>query len=267
MKTKKISVYLILTFGITWLCWWLLALFTNNGSLSYGTPAFMALYLLGGLAPTYTPFITLALIGEKGDIKKYLAMVFKVKVKLLWYLIALLLPLIIHLLSFLVSYLFDNSISLSTNVQAWYMIVPIFISMIIGGGLEELGWRGMMLPEIQKKYNATISSLIVGLVWGLWHLPLFYIIGVTQYQGNFPVFVLTTVLFSFLFTWVFNNSKSVLMCIFLHAMFNATVAMGFGNWTEAISANTIRIAIMIIMILFIIVFSGYKTMVKKDRIQ
>lgn len=267
MKTKKISVYLILTFGITWICWWLLALFTKNGSLSYGTPAFMILYLIGGLAPTYTSFITIALIGEKGDMKKYLRQIFKVKVKIIWYLIALLLPLMIHLLSFFISYLFDNSIVLSTNVQAWYLIFPTFLTMIIGGGLEELGWRGIMLPELQKKLNATVSALIIGVVWGLWHLPLFYINGVSQYQGDFLIFVLTTVLFSFLYTWLYNNSKSILLCVFFHAMLNATVEMGFGNWTEVISSNTLRIGIMIIMIIFIIIFSGYKTMVKKDTIQ
>lgn len=162
MKNKTLVLYSLLTFAITWTCWWLLAYLTKNEILVSGTPLFMILFLIGGLAPTYVPFITFALIGSKEDFTAYKQRLFKFKSKFIWYAIALMLPFIIHFLSFLLSLLFDKNAEFASNLQSWYMILPLFLMMIIGGGLEELGWRGLMLPELQKKLNAFSSTVIVG---------------------------------------------------------------------------------------------------------
>ena len=226
----------------------------------------MILFLVGGLAPTYTPFITFALTGTKNDFKEYKQRLFKFKVKIIWYVFALMMPFIIYLLSFSVTLLFDVNADFTANLQTWYMIFPIFLMMIVGGGLEELGWRGLMLPELQKKINATYSSIIVGIVWALWHLPLFFIIGVSQYQGNFYLFALSTIMYSFLLTWFFNNTKSIVISVVFHAMLNATVEMGFGNWSDTVSSSYIKIGVMAVVVLIIISIFGYKTFTRNKKI-
>ena len=86
---------------------------------------------------------------------------------------------------------------------------------------EEFGWRGYALDRLQNRFNALLSSVILGLIWGLWHLPLFGLEG--SIQQNVPIwaFVLGTVLFSVILTWLYNNTGgSILAVILLHTTGN-----------------------------------------------
>ncbi len=100
---------------------------------------------------------------------------------------------------------------------------------LIGGPLgEELGWRGFALDRLQKKWNALVASLVLGIIWAAWHLPLFFIKGTPQ-QGlgfgtfRFWLFCLLVVCLSVLTTWVYNNThRSTLSAVLMHFMFNST---------------------------------------------
>ena len=93
---------------------------------------------------------------------------------------------IIHLLVILI--LFSVS-SLELNGVSIYLMPLFFIQLIFfGGGHEELGWRGILQPLLDKKYTYWQSNLIVGSIWGIWHLPLWFIVG-ESHQG-FPPFIL-----------------------------------------------------------------------------
>jgi uncharacterized protein len=94
-----------------------------------------------------------------------------------------------------------------------------------GGALgEEPGWRGFALPRLQSLHGPLLGSLILGPLWGLWHLPLFFTPWNELTAFNVVVFVLATTCLAIMYTWVFNNTKgSVLMAILIHASFNASV--------------------------------------------
>jgi membrane protease YdiL (CAAX protease family) len=77
----------------------------------------------------------------------------------------------------------------------------------IGGGFEEPGWRGFALPRLQARHTPLKATLILGLVWGGWHLPLYGLGAVGP------------LLFVFFYTWLYNRTGSVLLCILLHASF------------------------------------------------
>jgi len=84
---------------------------------------------------------------------------------------------------------------------------------------EEFGWRGYALDRLQAHYSALLSSVFLGIVWGLWHLPLFFMSGQDIYHSvPIPAFILGTIFLSILFTWIYNNTgRSILaVLIFQH---------------------------------------------------
>jgi uncharacterized protein len=104
----------------------------------------------------------------------------------------------------------------------------IFPALITWG--EEPGWRGFALTRLQQHYHPLLASLLVGLMHGLWHLPVFFIVNGPPALGPFNLqrFALNTLgimLFTLIWTWVFNNARqSILIAVLLHASLNATQA-------------------------------------------
>ena len=112
-------------------------------------------------------------------------------------------------------------------------VIPSIIILTIFAGMgEEFGWRGFALPRLQDRHTALVSSLIIGGLWGIWHLPLFLTGARTQYQWRLeagwllPVLMYTVfvVAWSIQYTWVFNHTKgSVLLAAVLHGAGNAWI--------------------------------------------
>jgi uncharacterized protein len=105
-------------------------------------------------------------------------------------------------------------------------LLGIFVYVLfLGGALgEEPGWRGFALPRLQSAHGPLLGTLILGPLWALWHLPLFFTPWNELTLFNVVVFVLATTCLAIMYTWVFNNTKgSVLMAILVHAIFNASV--------------------------------------------
>lgn len=98
-----------------------------------------------------------------------------------------------------------------------------FLPLLILGPLsEEIGWRGYALGRLQTRWNALTSSLIVGLVWALWHLPLFMMVGTSQHELGLPFigFLVGFMANSILYTWLYNNTQqSIWSAILLHWLY------------------------------------------------
>ncbi len=108
-------------------------------------------------------------------------------------------------------------------------IVPFVLGVFIYGPFpEELGWRGYALDQLQARWNALVSSLILGAVWTLWHVPLFFIKDTLFYSHGawspwFWQFMMEVIPFAVIFTWIFNNTRrSTLAAILFHFMANFT---------------------------------------------
>jgi membrane protease YdiL (CAAX protease family) len=110
----------------------------------------------------------------------------------------------------------------------WAGVSFVLFSLIFGPIPEELGWRGYALDGLQSRWSALTSSLIVGMAWTLWHLPLFAIEGTYQHGlglGTVPfwLYMLDKVPESVLMTWIYNhNRRSSLSAILFHFAINAT---------------------------------------------
>jgi len=86
---------------------------------------------------------------------------------------------------------------------------------------EELGWRGFALPRLLQRWSPLTASVVLGVIWGLWHLPAFFIVGLPQRRLTVPAMLLATVSVSVIDTWVFLRSRgNLLPPILVHLMTN-----------------------------------------------
>lgn len=102
-----------------------------------------------------------------------------------------------------------------------FAIIFMIPMMLFGGGLEEAGWRYIFQPELEKKYSFTVSTVIVSVVWWLWHLPLFHILGTAQYGQNYFAFGVNVLGMSFALACIRKSTGSVWLCVLFHCMINS----------------------------------------------
>lgn len=103
-----------------------------------------------------------------------------------------------------------------------YLVLPAFLLILVFGGPlgEELGWRGFALDRLQARAGPVPASLLLGLVWGLWHLPLFLDPG--QVQASLPpvLYLGQTTTTAVFYTWLWNRTRSLPIVLVLHTMTN-----------------------------------------------
>ena len=130
------------------------------------------------------------------------------RVEAQWYATVLLGMTTIGLLAVLLYALLGGPASFYSPAVPWFVLPFAFLfGLLFGGPLnEEVGWRGYALPRFQADWNALRSSLVLGILWGLWHLPVFFIAGTSQSEMPLVAFMLWVVALSILFTWVYNST-------------------------------------------------------------
>jgi len=180
-------------------------------------------YLVAGFGPMIAAYgVTGCQSGQVG-IRALLKPGIQWRVKWRWFIVIWTLPALIYLVALGLHRLLGGALPNSPATGRWGLaIVNFFLVMLVGGPLgEEFGWRGYALPALQRRFSAFWSSVILGIIWACWHLPLFFISGTGQHQLPFGLFLLNTIALSILFTWVYNNtSGSILMSILLHTAVN-----------------------------------------------
>lgn len=141
-----------------------------------------------------------------------------------WYLSALLAPGIAAAIALGINSFFLNQrLELAPQNQ----IPLILVSAIFTGALgEELGWRGTALPRLQGRFTPIMSSLILGCLWGIYHLPAFYLVGSLHEDVPIVPFMIGSVELTLLMTWTFNRTRGSLIPVFLyHFSFNFTLSI------------------------------------------
>ncbi len=133
-----------------------------------------------------------------------------------WWLIALFLPGLLTLIGVFAGVLMGADMPAFTFFrQEWYLAPIFFLVTIIGGPIgEEFGWRGFALPKLQNKWGPLIGTLILGLTWGLWHLPEFLRPGSLHHEiglGFLPFYVAGSLSLSIFMTWVYNKTHGSLL--------------------------------------------------------
>lgn len=104
--------------------------------------------------------------------------------------------------------------------------------MIFGGGFEELGWRGFLHPFLKKKFGLAVSILALGVIWAVWHLPLWFVSSTSQASENFFSFLILCVCLSTVLAVVYEFTENTAACIMIHAWFNVLFEMFDNTLTE-----------------------------------
>ncbi|MDD3172499.1 MAG: type II CAAX endopeptidase family protein [Herbinix sp.] len=213
--SSKIKQYLISTFLCSWMMWGLVAIGGRLGipGLAFGTPIGMILYVFGGISPAICEIIIQKRSCNKEEFKNFLKSIVNLKYSIWLYLYAIGGAILIQCIPMLTGY--------STMKQPFYMGFILILPMVIGGGLEEIGWRGLLQPELEKLMSHCNATLIVGVIWSLWHLPLWFIPGTNQQNINFLWFCINALTLSFFIGSVRYISGSILLSILSHATINA----------------------------------------------
>ena len=141
----------------------------------------------------------------------------------------------------------------------WYAAAVWLLFGILTNG-EEIGWRGYALPRLQARYGALAASLIIGVVWAVWHLPKFWTAGSAQ-TYPFWMFVLAMLPEAILYTWVFNNTRgSLLLVTVLHAAVNTAFVL-LPDTTADVRLYATEIGVRWLVALGVILWAG-RTLVR-----
>jgi uncharacterized protein len=232
-----ITAYFLLAFAGTWLFLAPIVLSQNGlGRLDFTVPfgGFVVLFILATyMGPTLAAFVVTTVLEGKPGVKAFLRRYVQWRVGLRWYLVALFGYLLVSLVA--MTFILGAEPWLHT-AREWPKLfttflpaVLIFPALITWG--EEPGWRGFALTKMQPLFGPIKSSLILGFLHSLWHLPIFFIVTGPVAFGpfNLMAFVQNTVgimLITVVWTWVFNKAKgSILIAVLMHAAFNATAGL------------------------------------------
>lgn len=224
---RNFFFFFLMTIAWTWFFWGISALISND---IISTPISEDIFTaLGGLGPILIALVlTFITSGKKGIITLIKRGVDYKFDKKWWVPILLLVPLIFIITYFIISFMqIVPSIDLTRILNTFpEKFVYFFLGVAIA---EEFGWRGFSLDRLQSrfqkyKYTAVISSIILGIAWGFWHLPLFFTAGTSQSGWSFLLFLWLIISTSILFTWLHNNTNgSVLTAMFFHTTLNLCV--------------------------------------------
>ncbi|WP_114239780.1 type II CAAX endopeptidase family protein [Dyella sp. C9] len=225
-SSRRALIYLALAFAITWMAWWSLVGLARDHHAAYGESVYMTLYVLGGLGPTLAAYGAVWLTRSQAPVREFNRRVLRWRVRPGWYLVALGLPALLGFVAIGIALALRPALTGALAIRPWYQFPLLLAMMLVGGGLEEFGWRGVMQEEWGVAMGQGRAALLIGPVWALWHLPLFFLPGVAQFHAHFPLFLLGIMGNALLLGWLYSRTRSILLCVLMHAAANAITAMG-----------------------------------------
>jgi uncharacterized protein len=234
MNIKKTSVFLLLTFFWSWTFWIIGLNYLAEGITTESIGKFLMFFFAGVYGPSVSAVVITAIFEDFNGVWNLLKKLFVWKVPFKIYLFILLIPIIFVLIGIGLYDLFIGEIG-SFDKMAFLSIPAVLWAGFYAGPLgEELGWRGFLLSELRKSFSNLRSAIIIGVIWFVWHIPLFRAPFGTLLSGEVISFLpllsyfVMLVCISVIITWLVIKSKnSVLIAILFHLSINAGIALLF----------------------------------------
>ncbi len=219
-EVTNLKKYFIFTYLFFWL---LLGLTGYLISLDIPSQAQTAIKNICAWTPTFVILVMFKKLYQKLTFKEYLKQNFKMKINPGDFLYTFLLQAAILAAAVIAYFTFNNKPLNTMTFIASSSILPVIIIDLTSGALgEELGWRGYALNILQKKYVPLTAGMIVGVLWGLWHLPLMIISGYSGWELGYYIiaFMVAIISLSIVITFFYNKNKNILIAIWIHFWFN-----------------------------------------------
>jgi membrane protease YdiL (CAAX protease family) len=271
IKQHQLAAFFIATLLYSWAFWvpyvLLLRPQDQNSTITI-TPTSILFQSLGAIGPSLVAYLLIRFIYGHERLNQIKAKYWQWNVHAKWYLVAIFLIPALSLVALLWHYFAagseifpEGSVARDMIAQIGYLgflvaLPLVFISQIFSSPLfEELGWRGFALPKLQTKYSALPSSIVVGLMWGLWQLPLTMALGFSV-----SVYFLRIVSHSILFTWLFNNTNgSMLIALLFHASLNVSLSLLSPHDDVVLTLVTVAAAALMALL------AGYRDLAKAKK--
>lgn len=221
---KNLIRFITYTFLLTYLCHGALAILNHQGVIQLLSFPGQALYILGGSSPTIMAFVVVHAFYNNDDKKAFYRSLVDFKQPFFYYAFALLSPIVLGMIFMLIAYLSGNQAY--TQVSSPLKFFVFFFPAIIFGGLEEVGWRGILQERLSNNIKPLPLAIIIGLIWGAWHLPMFLIPDLGNSPAGYIPFVLQGIVFSMLLTYLFVKTASIPLVVLCHAAMNAAGSIG-----------------------------------------
>ncbi len=208
--------------------------------------------------PFLAAIITAAVVGGRKGLRDYFHRLIRWRVGVGWYIVALLAPVAGWAIVAYVNVLLGAAPPSPVQLAGWPLIVTatlVFLINPFGGAWEEPGWRGYALPLLLRRHSALVASAVLGVIWALWHVPLF-VTGYVPWADAAAVFAL-----SFVFTAIYlRTAGSVLIAFLLHASIN-----GAGEFFVPLFAGADRVRMYWILVALCAVIVVVAVLVSRDR--
>jgi membrane protease YdiL (CAAX protease family) len=255
----RLVMFFLTTYAVTWSCWFAAASLTTPG-LRY------PLFLLGTFMPG---IVALAFSGRTGAIA-ILSRLFRWQTGLRWYVFAFSYIAAIKLTAALLHRLLTGAWPRFGDESIVIMIAATIFSTVIGGQAgEEIGWRGFALPRLAEHLGVGGASVLLGVIWACWHLPLFFVAGADTQGQSFPLYLLQVTAVSVALAWLYEQTGgSLLLTMLMHAAINNTkdiVPSAVPGATNPFALSTSLIAWLTVALLWICAAFFLRTMPSARR--
>lgn len=256
---RPATSFITLAIALSWLVW----IPTRAAGSEAQWPMF-----LGAFGPAVAAAVLTRLRG--GSLRTWLRAMLRFRVRARWYAVALLLPLADPAVQAVLAWQAGLPLSLGGLLERAPLYLSSFVLiMLVGGGQEELGWRGWLLPMLQRHVSPVRASLLIGVVHATWHLPLF-VFGAAMYGDLvFALYLPQVVAGAVVLTWLYNSGRSsVVVAILLHTQMNVASALvpvaDLSEFEDAVAAGTVSTTVLQVVLATVWV-AGAAALVWHDR--
>jgi uncharacterized protein len=221
-QPTQLALYFTLTFGLAWVLWGVAAFLTSRVNVSAGRPL---LFLPGTFAPAIVALWMSYRLSSSGQHRQLLAGLFQWQVAARWYAFAAAYMVVAKITAAAVFRFSEGEWPAFGSTPLYLLFVATAFSAPVQAG-EEIGWRGYALPRLGEAIGFRAASVILGVIWAVWHLPLFLIAGTDSTGQPFVVFILAVTGISVAMTWLYlNTNRSLVPVMLMHAAVNNTTGV------------------------------------------
>jgi uncharacterized protein len=241
LASPRVGLFLGVTFAGTWGAWGLLAALAHVGSTAVDQPTGIALFVLGGSAPTAAAYLAVWRTPTAGSLREFNRRVLRLRASPAVWGLAVLGAAAMGVASLILAGTVTEVVWPDAPGAAGGAFLALLLTSIVFGGIEEVGWRGVLQPAVTARWrHLVVANLVIAAVWGLWHLPLFWVVGGTHDDASFGLFVLAGIGYSAVMTWLYARTHSVALCVVFHAGINAAAASGLAFPPDAMPGFAVQ---------------------------